>query len=77
VSPSRIHVRNLSLNCRMLKSLSLNGLTALVTGSGTGIGRQIALGFAEVSANLVLVGRRRDPLIETTGRRTNLVRRLL
>lgn len=49
----------------MLKSLSLQGLRALVTGSGSGIGRQIALGFAEAGADLILVGRRLDALERT------------
>ena len=49
----------------MLKSLSLEGSRALITGSGSGIGRQIALGFAEAGADLVLVGRRLEPLTET------------
>lgn len=49
----------------MLKSLSLEGSRALVTGSGTGIGRQIALGFAEAGAELVLVARRLEPLQRT------------
>lgn len=49
----------------MLKSLSLEGSRALVTGSGSGIGRQIALGFAEAQADLILVGRRLDALERT------------
>ena len=49
----------------MLKSLSLAGSRALVTGSGSGIGRQIALGFAEAGAEVILVGRRHDALERT------------
>ena len=38
---------------------------AMVTGAGSGIGRQTALAFLEEGYSVVLVGRRRDPL-ETT-----------
>lgn len=39
--------------------------TALVTGAGSGIGRTIARSLAAEGANVVLVGRRREPLEET------------
>ena len=41
------------------------GRTILITGGGTGLGRSMALRFAEVGANLFLVGRREEPLVET------------
>ena len=45
-----------------LSSLSLEGLRALVTGAGTGLGLQFAAGLAEAGADLVICGRRRAPL---------------
>jgi NAD(P)-dependent dehydrogenase (short-subunit alcohol dehydrogenase family) len=48
-----------------LKLLSLDGLRALVTGAGTGLGKQMALGLAEAGASLVICGRRQVPLEET------------
>jgi NAD(P)-dependent dehydrogenase (short-subunit alcohol dehydrogenase family) len=41
------------------------GRTILITGGGTGLGRSMALRFAELGANLFLVGRRPEPLAET------------
>jgi NAD(P)-dependent dehydrogenase (short-subunit alcohol dehydrogenase family) len=43
----------------------LKNRTILITGGGTGLGRSMALRFAELGANLFLVGRREDPLKET------------
>src|SRR5271170_1618711 len=43
----------------------LKGRTIFITGGGTGLGRSMALRFAELGANLFLVGRREDPLKET------------
>jgi NADP-dependent 3-hydroxy acid dehydrogenase YdfG len=42
----------------------LDGRTALVTGAGTGIGRETALMLAEAGATVVLVGRRQHVLDE-------------
>lgn len=47
--------------------LSLAGRRALVTGGGTGLGRDIARGLAEAGADVVLVGRRPEPLAQTAG----------
>ena len=44
---------------------SLEGKIAIITGSGTGIGKSAALQFAAEGATVVLVGRRPGPLEET------------
>ena len=44
---------------------SLSGKVALVTGAGTGIGRESSLALAGAGASLVLAGRRAEPLAET------------
>jgi NAD(P)-dependent dehydrogenase (short-subunit alcohol dehydrogenase family) len=42
-----------------------DGKTVVVTGSGTGIGQAIAKRYAEAGANIVLMGRRKEPLDQT------------
>lgn len=46
--------------------LKFQGKTALVTGSGTGIGQAIAKKFVENGASVIVLGRRREPLEETS-----------
>src|SRR6202162_5159319 len=43
----------------------LKGRSILVTGGGTGLGRSMALRFAELGAHLFLVARREEPLKKT------------
>jgi NAD(P)-dependent dehydrogenase (short-subunit alcohol dehydrogenase family) len=45
----------------------LKARTILITGGGTGLGRSMALRFAELGANIFLVGRREDVLKQTCG----------
>ncbi len=46
--------------------LKFQGKLALITGSGTGIGQAIAKRFVENGASVVILGRRREPLDETS-----------
>ena len=56
---------------------SLEGRVALVTGGGTGIGRGSALVLARYGADLVLAGRRPEPLEQTAAEIQALGRRAL
>ncbi|NOJ28197.1 MAG: alcohol dehydrogenase [Nitrososphaera sp.] len=48
-----------------MSDLKFEGKTVVVTGSGTGIGQAIAKKFAENGANIVIMGRRKEPLDQT------------
>lgn len=45
----------------------LRGQAILITGGGTGLGRTMALRFAELGAKVFLAARREEPLRQTTG----------
>jgi NAD(P)-dependent dehydrogenase (short-subunit alcohol dehydrogenase family) len=60
-----------------MSRFSLDGRVAIITGGGTGIGRGIALVFAEHGADVVLAGRRREPLEKTAADVEALGRRAL
>ncbi len=60
-----------------LSRFALDGRVALVTGAGTGIGRGVALVLAEHGADIVLAGRRPEPLEETARDLEALGRRAL
>src|SRR4051812_23111807 len=61
----------------MSSRFSLDGRVAVITGGGTGIGRGAALVLAEHGADVVLAGRRPDPLESTAKEVTALGRRVL
>lgn len=61
----------------MNSRFSLDGRVAVITGGGTGIGRGAALVLAEHGADVVLAGRRPDPLESTAKEVAALGRRAL
>jgi NAD(P)-dependent dehydrogenase (short-subunit alcohol dehydrogenase family) len=61
----------------MTSRFSLEGRVAVITGGGTGIGRGTALVLAEHGADVVLAGRRPDPLQATSNEVTDMGRRAL
>ena len=48
----------------MLEALNLNGKTVVITGGGTGLGREMTLAMAKAGADLVIAARRLAPIEE-------------
>ncbi len=61
----------------MDESLELAGKVAVVTGGGTGLGREMALALAGAGADLAVVGRRPKPLEDVARDAADLGRRAL
>lgn len=57
---------------KVLELFDLTGKTALITGGGRGLGAQIAEGFAEAGANIVLCSRKVETCQETASRLATL-----
>lgn len=53
-------------------SMKLENKVAVITGGGTGIGRAIAIKYAEEGAKVIVVGRREDKLRETCSYNSNI-----
>lgn len=51
----------------VFEQLRLDGKTALVTGGSRGLGRSVALAFAEAGADLIITGRHQETLDRTAG----------
>ena len=61
----------------MLETLSLDGKVAVVTGGGTGLGKEMALALARAGADLVLAARRPGPIEATASLARDLGRKAL
>ena len=59
----------------ILDEFNLSGQAAIITGAGTGLGREMALALADSGCDIVAIGRRQEPIdsvgveIESRGRR--------
>jgi NAD(P)-dependent dehydrogenase (short-subunit alcohol dehydrogenase family) len=54
--------------------MSKSNKTVIITGSGTGIGQSVARKFAKQGYNVIIMGRRKEPLIETSQILNNIVK---
>ena len=61
----------------MLESLSLDEKTIVITGGGTGLGREMALAMARAGADLVIASRRTGPIEEVAALVRDMGRRSL
>ena len=61
----------------MLEKLSLDGKTIVITGGGTGLGREMSVAMAKAGADLVVAGRRQGPIDEVADDVRNVGRRAL
>lgn len=57
-------------------NLKFSNKLVVITGSGTGIGQAIAKKFAENGANIVIMGRRKEPLDQTTEILNEIIQRV-
>ena len=58
----------------MLESLSLDGKSVVITGGGTGLGREMTLSLARAGANITIAARRIEPITSTATLVRNLGR---
>ena len=61
----------------MLEKLSLEDKTIVITGGGTGLGKEMCLAMARAGANLVIAARRLEPIEEVSKLVQGLGRRSL
>ena len=52
--------------------MTLNGKRVLITGGGTGLGANMALGFAQCGAEVIIAGRRPEPLNAVAAKHKNI-----